>query len=93
MDPIYLSKDKPFIRIMSRVYEAIAGEPCEKNLAYGTSYAKALPNVVSFGPLFPGEEDRSHEKDERISEDSFMKGMRIYASVLAEMATREESLL
>jgi len=92
-DPIYISQDRPFLQKIAAAYETVTGEKCEFNLAHGTSYAKAVPSMVSFGPIFPGEVDYCHEIDEKISEASFVKAMTIYALALAGMAACSEPLV
>ena len=39
--------------------------PIPKSIGGGT-YAKAIPNIVAFGPIFPGDEVRDHKPDEFI---------------------------
>jgi acetylornithine deacetylase/succinyl-diaminopimelate desuccinylase-like protein len=48
--------------------------------------AQALPNIVAFGPIFPGEEVREHKPDEYISVDSLMRNAQIIAAATYEMA-------
>jgi dipeptidase pepV len=45
-----------------------------------------LPNIVAFGPIFPGEEVREHKPDEYISVDSLMRNAQIIAAAMYEMA-------
>ncbi len=47
---------------------------------------QALPNIVAFGPIFPGEEVREHKPDEYISVDSLMRNAQIIAAAVYEMA-------
>lgn len=89
--PVYVPKDRPFLKVLGDAYEEISGQAAEPALALGTSYAKAMPNIVAYGPVFPGEEDFCHAADERISIASLLKAAKIYARALAAMAFSQKS--
>lgn len=91
MPAVFVSKEKPFLKICEKAYEEVTGLENQYTLAYGGSYAKAMPNIVSWGPIFPGEEDTCHEANEYISIDSLLKNTEIFANVIAEIALSSES--
>ncbi|MGM9549461.1 MAG: dipeptidase PepV [Faecousia sp.] len=83
---LYISEDSPLVSTLLKVYREQTGlEEPPKSIGGGT-YAKALPNIVAFGPIFPGEEVREHKPDEYLSVDSLMKNARIIAAAMYEMA-------
>lgn len=84
--PVYISKDRPFMKVFADVYDDISGFKNEFSLSYGGSYAKAIPNIVPWGPIFPGELDTCHEENERVSIESILKMSKIYAEALRRMA-------
>ncbi len=86
-EPLYVSRMNPFFEIMNRAYEKVTGREGGFTLARGTSYAKALPNSVCWGPVFPGEEDSCHQENEKISLESTMQCTGIYARFLLEACT------
>lgn len=88
---VYVSKDKPFIKALTDAYEEMSGRKNEFVLAYGGSYAKAMPNIVSWGPIFPGEEDTCHEENEYISINSLMDNAKIFASAISRIVLSEKS--
>jgi succinyl-diaminopimelate desuccinylase len=45
-----------------------------------------MENAVAFGPLFPGQPELAHQKDEFIGIDDLMKITKIYAKALYELA-------
>ncbi len=92
LDPLYVSKDHKFIELLSKVYESVTGEKAGLILAGGTTYAKALPNSVAFGPVFPGYDDVCHQVDEYVDIDELIKAIEIYSLVIAEALLSEESL-
>lgn len=91
LPPVYISSDKPYLKAFARAYESVSGKKNEFALAYGGSYAKAVPNVVSWGPLFPGEEDTCHEENEYISIESLIINCKIYAAAIWEIALSPDS--
>ena len=60
---VFVSREKPFLQALASAYEDITGQKNEFTLAYGGSYAKAMPNIVSWGPIFIGEEDVYKRQD------------------------------
>lgn len=92
MDFLYVSNELPFIKIMAETYTSITGLANTFELAHGTSYAKAMPNFVAWGPYFPDEEDSCHEVNENISLNSLVKSGEIYFETLKKMTLIKESL-
>lgn len=91
MPAVYVRKDRPFLKAFDQAYERVMGESGGYNLEYGGTYAKAIPDVVSWGPIFPGEEDTCHEENEYIRVDSLVKNAKIFALAMANIALTEES--
>ncbi len=83
MPAVFVSKARPFLKVFAKSYEEITGLENEFTLAYGGSYAKAMPNIVSWGPIFPGEEDTCHEANEYIGIDSLLNSTKIFANTIA----------
>lgn len=81
MDAAYVDEDLPFIKIMSSIHEeyGVAGGIKQ---APGTTYAKAINNFVSWGPLFEDEDTTAHMEDERFSVDSMILATKLYAGFL-----------
>lgn len=83
---LYVPEDSELIQILLKVYKdytGISGKP--KSIGGGT-YAKMLPNIVAFGPIFPGDEVREHKPDEFIEIPKLMKNTQIIAAAMYEMA-------
>jgi len=91
--PTYISKELPFMKEFADSYEKACGIKNEFMLAYGGSYAKAMPNIVSWGPIFPGEEDTCHEPNEFISVNSMMITSKIYAEAIRRIALSDDSFI
>lgn len=88
---IYVDKDKPFIRAFAEAYEKVTGFKNEFSLEYGGTYAKAMPNIVSWGPIFPGEEDTCHQENERINIDNLILMTKIFAEAIGNIVFSEEN--
>ncbi|WP_202710327.1 dipeptidase PepV [Sporosalibacterium faouarense] len=87
MKPIYVPKDHPLVSKLMKVYREVTGdEETEPITIGGGTYARALDNAVAFGPLFPGQEELAHQKDEYIEIESLIKNALIYAKALYELA-------
>ena len=83
---LYVPEDSPLISTLLKVYREQTGFDGSPKSIGGGTYAKALPNIVAFGPIFPGEEVREHKPDEYISVDSLMKNAQIIAAAMYELA-------
>lgn len=84
---VFVPREKPFLKILAKAYEAVTGMKNEYTLEYGGSYAKAMPNIVSWGPLFPGEEDTCHVPNEYININSLVASAKIFAEAIFEIVT------
>lgn len=88
---VYVSRDRPFMKAFGEAYEEGCGREHQFMLAYGGSYAKAMPNIVSWGPIFPGEEDTCHQENEYISVDTLLDNSKIFAIALAKVVLSPKS--
>ena len=52
----------------------------------GGTYAKMLPNVVAFGPIFPGDEVREHKPDEYMELSRLLDNANIIAEAMYALA-------
>lgn len=83
---LYMPEDCALVKTLLGVYAQETGLPAKAKSIGGGTYAKAIPNVVAFGPIFPGDEVREHKPDEFIEVDKLMKNMHIYAQALYQLA-------
>ena len=86
--PVYHKKDSALIKCLMEAYQKVTGDMETEPMAIGgATYARALPNAVAFGPLFPYEEELAHEANEFISIDSLKKMTEIFAEGLYKLMT------
>ena len=70
-----------------KVYKEQTGDLDSEPITIGGgTYARAMDNAVAFGPVFPGQVELAHQKDEYISIDNLIKLTEIYAHALYELA-------
>ncbi|MCF6461633.1 dipeptidase PepV [Clostridium sp. Cult3] len=85
--PLYVPKDNFLVKKLMDVYREQTGDKDSEPIAIGGgTYARAMENAVAFGPVFPGQKEVAHQKDEFISIEHLMKITRIYAHALYELA-------
>jgi succinyl-diaminopimelate desuccinylase len=86
-DPLYVPKDDILVQTLMKVYQEQTGDyEAEPLVIGGGTYARAMKNAVAFGPVFPGQEELAHQKDEFISIDNLVKLTQIYTHALYELA-------
>ncbi|GAV21730.1 dipeptidase PepV [Carboxydothermus pertinax] len=85
MAPLYVPEDHFLVQKLKKVYEEKTGEPARLIAIGGGTYARAIPNAVAFGPLFPGMEELAHQKDEYIDIDHLIQITKIYAAAIYEL--------
>jgi len=85
-EPLYFPPDSPIIKTLQKVYTEQTGEKATLVSIGGGTYAKEMPNIVAFGPMFPGEPDTIHKQNEYITIDNLIKNAKIYAHALYELA-------
>jgi succinyl-diaminopimelate desuccinylase len=81
--PLFFKTDHPLVKTLMRVYAEKTGDTTAKPITIGGgTYARAIPNAVAFGALFPGAEDTMHQKDEYIALDDLFKISEIYEAAI-----------
>ncbi|MBQ7001182.1 MAG: dipeptidase PepV [Oscillospiraceae bacterium] len=83
---LYIPEDSQLVTTLLKVYAQHTGLEGKAKCIGGGTYAKMLPNILAFGPIFPGDEVREHKPDEFIEIPKLMKNAQIIASAMYEMA-------
>ncbi len=84
-EPLYIEPDSELVRALSRAFEASTGQPADLKAIGGTTFAKAMPNMVAFGPGMEGDPGCAHQVDERTSVAVLVRNALIYASAIREL--------
>ena len=85
-DKLYIPEDSELVTTLLSVYTEQTGLEGRPKCIGGGTYAKAIPNILAFGPHFPGDEGREHKPDEFISIDLLMKNAQIIAHAMYALA-------
>lgn len=83
---LYIPEDSVLVRTLLKIYQEHTGLEGKAKCIGGGTYAKSLPNILAFGPIFPGDEVREHKPDEFIEIPKLMKNAQIIAAAMYEMA-------
>lgn len=83
--PLYASKDTKLIKALIEVYEEETGLPGDPISTGGATYARSMPNIVAYGPVFPGQEKVAHQTDEFIELNAMIKCAQIYAKAVEKL--------
>ncbi len=84
--PLYFPEDHPLIKALQKVYTEQTGKEATLLAIGGGTYAKEMPNIVAFGPIFPGKPDLDHQANEYIEVEDLVLNAKIYAHAIYELA-------
>ena len=82
---VYLDREGPVMQALLRAYRDSTGDLGEPLATGGGTYARAMENIVAFGPHFPGTPCREHQSDEYISLEDLGRLRRIYGRALGNL--------
>ena len=86
MKPVYFKKTDPFVNLLMNVYRDVTGDKETQPISIGgATYARAIPNAIAFGPIFPWEEELAHEPNEFVDLDSLEKAADIYYNAIEKI--------
>ena len=85
---LYVPKDSELVSKLVKVYEAQTGDKREPIAIGGGTYAKEFPNMVAFGPVFPGEPDVIHQPNERVAVEQLIRATQVTAAAMYELAKK-----
>jgi succinyl-diaminopimelate desuccinylase len=90
--PVYMPKGDPRVEALQRAYFDATGDPAEPYTTGGGTYARWLPNAITFGISFPGEHPRPeglpeghgdvHAPDEYLHIPSLVRAAEVYAHAI-----------
>ncbi len=86
MDPVRFEKDCRLVDTLKYTYERVTGMDGTPVTTTGGTYAKMMPNIVPFGPSFPGQKGIGHQPDEWMKVDDIITNAKIYALSLYHLA-------
>ena len=85
--PIYMDKNGPVITALLEVYREVTGDQeNQPTVIGGGTYARAMDNIVAFGPMLPGRELTEHMNNEYILVEDLYLCREIYRKALEKLA-------
>ncbi|MGF2168776.1 Sapep family Mn(2+)-dependent dipeptidase [Enterococcus casseliflavus] len=72
------SKDAPEIQTLSTIYHQVTGNDPTPVTTTGATYARKMPNILAFGPSFPGQKGIAHNQDEYMAVADLRTNLEIY---------------
>ncbi len=84
---IYMEEGCPLVQKLLKVYADYTGAPAKAKCIGGGTYAKMMPNILAFGPIFPGDEVREHKPDEFMELERLADNAKILADAMYALAT------
>ena len=85
-EKLYYPAETPLVSALLEVYRDATGDNAPPKCIGGGTYAKAMPNLVAFGPIFPGDEVREHKPDEYMETRRVIQNAEIIASAMKALA-------
>lgn len=79
---LYIPQDSEMVQCMLKAYRETSGRKEGPITIGGGTYCRAMKNFVAYGPVFPGQKELAHERDEYISVDDLILCTKIYAQAL-----------
>ena len=88
--PVYFPKESKLITELLAVYQEHTGDmESQPSVIGGGTYAKATPNIVAYGALFPGDEDLMHQKDECLEIARLEQMTKIYVDAIYKLSSED----
>ncbi len=86
MKPVYMDEHGPVIEKLMEAYREVTGDSTPASVMGGGTYARAMDNIVAFGPVFPGRECTEHKPNECILIEDLEKAREIYRLAIEKLA-------
>lgn len=77
-NPVRFEKDCPMVLALQKAYEMITDFDGTPVTTTGGTYAKLMPNIVPFGPSFPGQKGIGHQPNEWMTIEDLMTNAKIF---------------
>ena len=88
---VYIERDSELVRHLMAAYQKVTGDmESEPRLSGGATYARAMKNIVAFGPLLPGKVETEHEPNENIVIEDMKTAMEIYIEAFMNLVVEVE---
>lgn len=86
IQPMHHDPNDEMMQALSKAYTYVSHMDGSAVTTSGGTYAKVVPNIVPFGPSFPGQKGIAHLPDEWMDEEDLIMNCQIYALALYYLA-------
>ena len=70
-------------------YYEVTKDPSSPKVIGGGTYARSMPNIVAFGPVFEGVELSEHQPNEHIPVRDLERARLIYKKAILKLASQQ----
>lgn len=85
-NPVKFEKESFLVKSLQKAYEDITGLDGTPVTTTGGTYAKVMPNIVPFGPSFPGQKGIAHNPNEYMDIEDIVLNAKIFANAIYNLA-------
>ena len=85
MDSVFFDKNAQMLKVMKDAYEEVTGED-DSCYYYSETLSKVMPNIVAFGPSFPGQKGIAHNSNEYMIIEDLINITKIYVRAIIGLA-------
>jgi succinyl-diaminopimelate desuccinylase len=85
MEQMFISDNTPLVEKLVKVFQDESGDMTPPMVIGSGTYARMLPGFVAYGPLFPEDENITHQANERMSQEKLLRLTKIYAKAICEL--------
>ena len=85
-DPVFFDQNGFLCKTLQSAYEDVTGMNGTPVTTTGGTYAKIMPNIVPFGPSFPGQKGIGHNPNEWMDRSDLILNAKIYALSIVRLA-------
>lgn len=82
INPVCYDKESIYVQTLQKVYNDCTGLNATPVTTTGGTYAKIIPNIIAYGPSFPGQNNIAHLPDEWMDLSDLEKITEIYIGAL-----------
>lgn len=90
--PVLYDKSSKYVQALQQVYTDVTKSDSIPVTTTGGTYAKIIPNIIAYGPSFPGQRDIAHLPNEWIGAKDLETDTIIYGLALLALSNMKEGM-
>lgn len=85
LPPLYVEEDSPYLQTLLKAYRDNTNDNAAPLSIGGRTYSSLFPNAVSFGAIFPGDDEVAHQANEFVDLEKLKLATKIYLDALINL--------